>query len=315
MRNIVGAFDPSNRWFDKSFSLFVSTDGEAAINFEHAWGDGVGVLRMINEIVEDSRDKVYLKNAPSTNIDINVTTIEFDLDAGIKETIKKADATFKAALGNVEFTSLAFEGLGKRQCKAKGLGPDSVMQSAFQIAYQRQFDGKVPATYESCSTAAYKKGRTECVRSCTVETKAVARAFNSSTRVSKEEKLRLLQETSKKHNELTKNGAMGQGWDRHLFAMRDLSSNILQEPALPELFLDPHYANINKNVLSTSTLSTDNVVRGGFCPVVPNGFGLPYMISKDQCGASVSAYKDQNSATQFADTLKTVLEELRQTLD
>ena len=34
-----------NRWYDKSFQLIITTDGRAAVNFEHAWGDGVAVLR------------------------------------------------------------------------------------------------------------------------------------------------------------------------------------------------------------------------------------------------------------------------------
>lgn len=37
--------DGTNRWFDKSFSLIVTKDGVAGINFEHSWGDGVAILR------------------------------------------------------------------------------------------------------------------------------------------------------------------------------------------------------------------------------------------------------------------------------
>ena len=42
--------DGTDRWFDKSISLIVSAHGSAAINFEHAWGDGVAVLRFCNEV-------------------------------------------------------------------------------------------------------------------------------------------------------------------------------------------------------------------------------------------------------------------------
>jgi len=44
MRKYLHA-DGTNRWFDKSFSLIVSKDGYAGINFEHSWGDGVAILR------------------------------------------------------------------------------------------------------------------------------------------------------------------------------------------------------------------------------------------------------------------------------
>lgn len=39
--------DGTNRWFDKSFSVIVTQDGFAGINFEHSWGDGVAVLRFL----------------------------------------------------------------------------------------------------------------------------------------------------------------------------------------------------------------------------------------------------------------------------
>lgn len=45
------------RWFDKSFSLIVARDGKAAVNFEHSWGDGVAVMRFLNESFKDSTEK------------------------------------------------------------------------------------------------------------------------------------------------------------------------------------------------------------------------------------------------------------------
>lgn len=47
---LIGTYlhaDGTNRWFDKSFSLIVTYDGYAGINFEHSWGDGVAVLRFL----------------------------------------------------------------------------------------------------------------------------------------------------------------------------------------------------------------------------------------------------------------------------
>ena len=41
--------DGVDRWLDKSFQLIVSANAKAAVNFEHAWGDGVAVLRFFNE--------------------------------------------------------------------------------------------------------------------------------------------------------------------------------------------------------------------------------------------------------------------------
>ena len=68
----------------------------------------------------------------------------------------------------------------------------------------------------------------------------------------------------------------GEGFDRHLFALKYLSEERGQP--LPSLYHDDAYAAINHNVLSTSTLSSPAVYCGGFAPVVSNGYGLGYAV-------------------------------------
>ena len=77
-----------------------------------------------------------------------------------------------------------------------------------QMAYYRM-TGQVGATYESCSTAAFKHGRTETLRSATLETTRCSQAFQKDSSASLEEKRRLLHECSDRHNQLTKEAAMG----------------------------------------------------------------------------------------------------------
>lgn len=47
------------RWFDKSFNMITTKDGWAGLNFEHAWGDGVAVMRFFNEINKDSQENQW----------------------------------------------------------------------------------------------------------------------------------------------------------------------------------------------------------------------------------------------------------------
>ena len=68
----------------------------------------------------------------------------------------------------------------------------------------------------------------------------------------------------------------GQGFDRHLFALRTLSEEAGQEL---DLFTDCSYNHMNHIILSTSTLSTDSVLIGGFAPVTHNGYGIGYNVS------------------------------------
>ena len=79
------------------------------------------------------------------------------------------------------------------------------------MGYYRLSNGGTAATYESSSTAAYKHGRTETVRSCTNETKRACELFAQSTNTlpSIDELANALKACSTKHGELTKNAAMG----------------------------------------------------------------------------------------------------------
>ena len=63
----------------------------------------------------------------------------------------------------------------------------------------------------------------------------------------------------------------GQGFDRHLFALRRVAESTGKNL---DIFLDPAYSLVNQNILSTSTLSSETVLMGGFGPVVKNGFGI-----------------------------------------
>ena len=57
----------NQRWFDKNHTLIINKDGNAAVNFEHSWGDGVAVLRFFNEIFDDASKQAFInKNSKPT---------------------------------------------------------------------------------------------------------------------------------------------------------------------------------------------------------------------------------------------------------
>jgi carnitine O-palmitoyltransferase 2 len=66
---------PSNRWFDKSFTLIVSKTGHTAVNFEHSWGDGVAVLRYMIETFKDT----------TTNPTVGPGTQPAIVDSGVRK--------------------------------------------------------------------------------------------------------------------------------------------------------------------------------------------------------------------------------------
>ncbi|XP_041861554.1 carnitine O-palmitoyltransferase 2, mitochondrial [Melanotaenia boesemani] len=287
--------DGCNRWYDKSFSIIVTKDGQAAINFEHSWGDGVAVLRFQNEIFKDTTEKplVHPGSDPAAVDSASaVRRLHFNLDAELQQGIKKAKENFNSAVSRLTIDAIQFQRGGKEQLKKSKLSPDAVAQLAFQMGFLRQY-GQTIATYESCSTAAFKHGRTETIRPATMHTKCCSHAFVFQPDKHSVEELRgLLNDCSTCHGQLTKEAAMGQGFDRHLFALRYLACSKGQ--ALHGLYTDPSYAAINHNVLSTSTLTSPAVSLGGFAPVVPDGFGIGYGVHDDWIGCNVSSYPARN---------------------
>lgn len=292
-----------NRWFDKSFTLIITKDAKAALNFEHAWGDGVAVLRYFNEIFTDSNKYHFVgpKTVPA-NVDAShrVKKLDFILDDAMKSTIKEAQEHFKQSIENLQMDVLQHYNLHRDCIKGFKLSPDSVAQLGFQMAFYK-IHGKFVATYESCSTSAFKHGRTETVRPLTMATKQCVEEFHKNNRISNSELKNLLKECTKVHNQLTKEAAMGQGFDRHLFVLKNLAEE--KGMNIPALYLDPVYAEANHFVLSTSTLFGPAFSGGGFAPVVQDGLGIGYGFLDNFTGCLVSSYAPHRDGAAFVDAL------------
>ncbi|XP_067846412.1 carnitine O-palmitoyltransferase 2, mitochondrial isoform X2 [Heptranchias perlo] len=280
-----------NRWYDKSFSIILTKDGSAAVNFEHSWGDGVAVLRLLKEVFKDTIQRPAISPAmlpAAVDSSQTVQKLEFKLDDVLKSGISSAKEKFNAVVSTLTIDAQEFRKGGKEFLKKQNLSPDAVAQLSFQMGFLRQY-GKTVATYESCSTAAFKHGRTETIRPATIYTKKCCEAFvKEPSKHSISDLQMMIGECSKYHGQLTKEAAMAQGFDRHLFALCYLAKS--KGMSLPELFQDPSYIQINHNILSTSTLSSPAVHLGGFAPVVPDGFGVGYSVHDHWIGYNISSY-------------------------
>ncbi|XP_077986984.1 carnitine O-palmitoyltransferase 2, mitochondrial-like [Glandiceps talaboti] len=300
--------DGVNRWLDKSFQLIICKDGIASLNFEHAWGDGVAVVRFMNETYKDTTERPALApgDTPAA-IDCSQTvkTLEWNLTPAIKEGIEAATKKFINSTSSLGIQAMENRKLNKGVFKQYNVSPDAMMQLSFQMAYYK-LTGRTVATYESCSTAAFKHGRTETLRSGTIETKACTEAFSQSG-VSNEEKHKLLQACSTKHNQLTKDAAMGQGWDRHLFALKWLAQ---QSGHTPALFEDPAYKDITHIILSTSTVASSAILLGGFAPVVADGLGVGYQMGNDRSGCNVTSYPQSQNVGAFLECVDSSLNDI-----
>lgn len=309
--------DAKNRWFDKNYTIIVNRDGHAALNFEHSWGDGVAVLRLFNEIYNDTtkNPQINPQSKPefnSGNISNVVKHLKFNIDDSVKHSLKQATDKYQKATSSVKLKNFEVDSWGRNFVKNYKLSPDSIMQSAFQVAYYKVY-GKFVATYESASTSAFKKGRTETIRPATMATKQLAEFMAKGSSLDPKEVVSILQDCTKNHNKLVKNGAMGQGFDRHLFAMKyHVETRKKQE--LPDFYKSHAYKFINHNILSTSTLAYPAILTGGFAPVVSDGFGLGYRILDNSLGASITSYQGDAELNRFVNELVTTFERIHESL-
>ncbi|EDW93877.1 carnitine O-palmitoyltransferase 2, mitochondrial [Drosophila yakuba] len=302
-----------NRWFDKSISLLISADGTTAINFEHSWGDGVAVLRYFNELYKDTLKQPFVStetvHTPAEGDFSNVRPINFEIEDATKSAVSEAYNKNASIVDNLDMNVLKYPHINKPTCKQYGLSPDSIIQLSFQLAYRQAYQGYV-GSYESCSTSAFRHGRTETMRPCTNATRDFCEAILQPERnkPSAGELRTMIDNCSKVHGQLTKEAAMGQGFDRHLFALRHTAQN--EGIPVPDLYETEAYKRINNNIISTSTLGSDALLAGSFGPVVKNGFGIGYSIQNDFAGAIVTTYKNQADGKVFIDSLESAFDKI-----
>ncbi len=165
-------------------------------------------FRFLDEIIRDSRTNKFVNgDMDLTSTEVNVVELEFDGDDKLDDYVEKAKKHHVDRLDSVDFKYVHRQGFGKADCKRAGVGPDEVMQLAFQLAHHMIY-GKFAVQYESCSTAMFRRGRTETVRAFSSEQKNCAEAFLKQNRSDKE-CLSLLKQSSKTHMDLTKLAAQG----------------------------------------------------------------------------------------------------------
>eukprot|EP00658_Telonema_sp_P-2_P033508 TRINITY_DN24581_c0_g1_i2.p1 TRINITY_DN24581_c0_g1~~TRINITY_DN24581_c0_g1_i2.p1 ORF type:complete len:464 (+),score=168.20 TRINITY_DN24581_c0_g1_i2:148-1539(+) len=290
----------SNRWWDKAASVIVSKEGTLGVNFEHAWGDGVAVLRYTVDTFNDSVSRSSASMSKTDAPTEGVQQLSWELDAEDKKAAEKGIKELTTTLDNMDYSVGINTGIGKRNKIFKGLvKPDPFMQMAMQLAWFRLNNSTV-STYESASTAAFLKGRTECIRSATMESKAFAAAFDN-TKVSDAEKLQLLVAACTKHAAISKDAKMGGGIDRHMFALRKQHERS-NGGKTADIFADPSFSTFGSNMISTSSLFSDALVGGGFGPVSP-GYGVGYASADQLMLFSISCWKKggpKDSAEAFA---------------
>lgn len=280
------------RWFDK-VQVAVQTDGHLTVNFEHSFSDGTSWNRWIHEVWHDMRGTssgfAPLAELPEFVGAAKPAKLAWKLSNALVDDVKKAEQHFAAFAGNLQSEFLPYTNFAKNECKKWKLSPDGVAQMALQLAFVRAH-GTVAATYESCSTRGFLHGRTETIRSLTPAAAAFANAVVSG-QASTETQRELFVTAVNRHVEMAKMAQKGLGVDRHLTALASIASDVGIESAFLK---SPVRAASTNFQISSSNVTTPFLQYFNFGAVVPDGYGVGYLLHSDTINVSLTNFKDSS---------------------
>lgn len=302
-----------NRWYDK-LQLIVCENGVAGCNFEHSFVDGHTVLRFVSDVFTDTiirfaqtiRGGSYSFLEASYRAPQNSTgegkprvtpqKVLWSLDGDVLEGIKFAEAKLSDLILQNEIDVLEFTSFGKLFITQHNMSPDAFVQMAFVAAYYFQY-GQAPNVYEPVLTKRFLHGRTEAARSMTKEALEFVHTFFSTK--SPMDKIEALQKAILAQVNMVRNCASGKGVERHLFALECMwqieQREAGSESPLPSIFADDGWKTLNHTILSTSNCGNPSLRLFGFGPVVPDGFGIGYIIKDEGIQFCASSKHRQTS--------------------
>ncbi|KAJ3125539.1 Carnitine O-acetyltransferase mitochondrial [Physocladia obscura] len=291
-----------NRFFDKSIQFIIFDNAVAGFNGEHSMMDATPTSRMCDWILQSlKRGKIEHGTAVQQKTLSPPRKLEFDTSPMLEHDIYTAVTRFDQLVAKHDLTVVVFEEYGKNFIKGLGCSPDAYAQMAIQLAYFKTY-GKCVATYESAQTKKYAYGRTETGRSVSVESVAWVKAMQNPG-VSIEEKGQLGRKAVAAQSAYMALAADGRGVDRHLLGLRLLINSNEEKP---KIFTDPSYAISSHWTLSTSQITSENFVGYGWGQVVPDGYGVAYMVKEESLHFNLVSLKLRNEEmrSNFIEALK-----------
>ncbi|XP_072525384.1 carnitine O-palmitoyltransferase 1, liver isoform isoform X1 [Salminus brasiliensis] len=277
-----------DRWFDKSFNLIVFKNGTMGLNAEHTWADApiVGHLweqvLAVDPVTLGYAEDGHCKGKTHPNLP-GPQRIQWDIPEECQSVINSSLKVANALADDVDSHIIPFSDFGKGLIKKCKTSPDAFIQLALQLAHFRD-KGKFCLTYEASMTRLFREGRTETVRSCTVQSCNFVRAMLDEKQT-REERLQLLKLAAEKHQDLYRMAMTGKGIDRHLFCLYVVSRYLgVDSPFLKEVLSEPWRLSTSQTPLQqvdlfNLTKNPEYVTSGGgFGPVADDGYGVSYII-------------------------------------
>ncbi|XP_032868754.1 peroxisomal carnitine O-octanoyltransferase isoform X1 [Amblyraja radiata] len=282
--------NPTVRWGDKSYNCLSYSNGTLGSNCDHSPYDAMVMVSLCYYVDQTLKlDEGKWKGSTAVR-DLSLPNeMVFVLDQSILNDIENAKQQYYKQASDVQIVSYAFTGFGKSLIKDRKLHPDIFVQLALQLAYYR-FHGRPGSCYETATTRRFYHGRTETMRSCTVEAVEWCRAMLDPA-VSKMKRQQMMKISFAKHHKLMAECQNGRGFDRHLLGLLLIAKE--EGLPVPKIFSDHAFTKSGGRgnfVLSTSLVGYTTIL-GAVLPMVYNGYGFFYRIRDDRIVVACSAWK------------------------
>jgi hypothetical protein len=208
VRNTSSGVNGLNRWFDKSLTVSIESNGRAGMNGEHSPCDALIPSIMVDNVVAEPIDIAAFSESPQKISGVEYVelgegqgwkSLDWVVDETINEEIRQAELRAKAIVEDSDASQLWFSEYAADWMRKSGrfqtspnllsiaselskflfiakVSPDAYIQLALQLAWYKQ-RGEFTATYETASTRLFKHGRTDVIRTYSTDTRDFVRTM------------------------------------------------------------------------------------------------------------------------------------------
>ncbi|XP_063838856.1 carnitine O-acetyltransferase isoform X2 [Ostrinia nubilalis] len=299
-----------NRWFDKTVQFIVGADGITGLTYEHSPAEGQPIAVLTDYIIQYiEQDK---KSPTQSARPKEPVLLKFAMNNEVSEMINNAKTNLNRLADNLELNCFTYDKYGKNFIKTQKMSPDSYLQMAMQYAFYRlhQTPG---AHYESAATRMYVGGRTETIRSCSIESIEFAKTMLNA-QSSPKEKIQAMKNAINAHKNYTVQALQGYGVDRHLLGLKltALENGI----EVPKLYSDAGYIKSAHMRISTSQVACK--CDGFMCygPLVANGYATCYNPRDNDVNFATSSFASntETDCSKYRTALEQSLQDMHDVL-
>ncbi|KAL8597550.1 hypothetical protein ACOMHN_033421 [Nucella lapillus] len=291
-----------NRWFDKTLQFIIGADGACGLIYEHTTAEGLPIAAIMDHVMDFVQKPRGREEQPVTSLIPHPHRVHVSLPPKAASGITRAEQEMKRAVANLQVTVFTFDQFGKGFIKRCRLSPDAFIQMALQLTFYR-LHKRPCATYETASLRRFQLGRTETIRSCSLDSHTFCQAMEN-TSLAETSKAALLHQAVKAHRKYTEEAISGQGVDRHLLGLKLAAVECGQ--ATTQLHQDPAFTDSACFRVSTSQIGARHDSVLCFGPVAPDGYGCCYNPQNSRLTFALTAFRScpDTDSDRFSNTLR-----------